>query len=128
MKQKPRIYYSDSQKALMWERWRKGDSLQQIAQLFDRYHPSRRGFVEPMSGFDQIAGRFFEGNRPCASVPTSAPSGCLSNRSGASASFATLLLRLQNLMCCIDRLNPPAIAVSRHRFWCYSLGHLAVIR
>jgi IS30 family transposase len=25
MKQRPRIYYTDSQKALMWERWRKGD-------------------------------------------------------------------------------------------------------
>ena len=38
MKQRPRIYYSDSQKALMWERWRKGDSLQQIAQLFLLFH------------------------------------------------------------------------------------------
>ena len=24
MKQRPRIYYSDSQKALMWERWKEG--------------------------------------------------------------------------------------------------------
>ena len=40
MKQRPRIYYSEGQKALMWERWRKGDSLHQIAQLFDRNHPS----------------------------------------------------------------------------------------
>jgi IS30 family transposase len=40
MKRKPRIYYSDSQKVLMWERWRQGDSLQKIAQLFDRNHSS----------------------------------------------------------------------------------------
>jgi hypothetical protein len=40
MKRKPQIYYSDSQKALMWERWRQGDSLQKIAQLFGRNHPS----------------------------------------------------------------------------------------
>jgi IS30 family transposase len=40
MKRKPRIYYSDSQKALMWERWRQGDSLQKIAQLFGRNHSS----------------------------------------------------------------------------------------
>ena len=40
MKQKPRIYYSASQKALMRDRWQKGDSLAQIAQLFDRYHSS----------------------------------------------------------------------------------------
>ena len=26
MKQRPRIYYSESQKALMWERWRAGDN------------------------------------------------------------------------------------------------------
>jgi IS30 family transposase len=40
MKQRTRIYYTESQKALMWDRWKKGDSLQQIAQLFDRNHPS----------------------------------------------------------------------------------------
>jgi len=33
MKQRARIYYTESQKALMWERWRNGDSLQQIGQL-----------------------------------------------------------------------------------------------
>ncbi len=40
MKRRTRIYYTESQKALMWERWRKGDSLQHIAQLFDRNHSS----------------------------------------------------------------------------------------
>jgi len=40
MKRRPRIYYTENQKSLMWERWKKGDSLQQIAQLFDRNHPS----------------------------------------------------------------------------------------
>ena len=34
MKQRRRIYYSETQKALMWERWKKGESLQKIAQLF----------------------------------------------------------------------------------------------
>lgn len=50
MKQKPRIYYSDSQKALMWERWRKGDSLQQIAQLFDRNHSSVQRILAETGG------------------------------------------------------------------------------
>jgi IS30 family transposase len=40
MKHRTRIHYTESQKALMWDRWQKGDSLQQIAQLFDRNHPS----------------------------------------------------------------------------------------
>ena len=40
MKRRPYTRYTESQKALMWDRWQKGDSLQQIAQLFDRYHSS----------------------------------------------------------------------------------------
>ena len=40
MKQRTRIYYKESQKALMWERWQKGESLKQIAQLLDRNHSS----------------------------------------------------------------------------------------
>ena len=40
MKQRPRIYYTDTQKALMWDRWQKGDSLHDIARLFDRGHSS----------------------------------------------------------------------------------------
>jgi IS30 family transposase len=40
MKQRTRIYYTQTQKALMWERWKAGESLHQIAQLFDRNHSS----------------------------------------------------------------------------------------
>lgn len=50
MKQRRRIYYSDTQKALMWERWKKGESLQQIAQLFDREHGSVRGILLQTGG------------------------------------------------------------------------------
>jgi len=27
VKQRPRIYYTEEQKALMWDRWQKGESL-----------------------------------------------------------------------------------------------------
>ena len=40
MKQRPRIYYTEKDKALMWDRWQKGDSLHEIARLFDRGHSS----------------------------------------------------------------------------------------
>jgi IS30 family transposase len=50
MGQRPRIYYSEGQKALMWERWQKGDSLQQIAQLFDRNHSSVQGILVQTGG------------------------------------------------------------------------------
>ena len=47
---RPRIHYTESQRALMWERWQKGDSLQQIAQLFDRNHSSVQGIFAPTGG------------------------------------------------------------------------------
>ena len=47
---RPRIHYTESQKALMWERWQKGESLQQIAQLFDRNHSSVQGILAPTGG------------------------------------------------------------------------------
>ena len=50
MKQRPRIYYTESQKALMWERWQKGESLQQIAQLFDRNHSSIQPILAATGG------------------------------------------------------------------------------
>jgi len=34
MEPRPRIYYTESQKALMWDRWQKGESLHAIARLF----------------------------------------------------------------------------------------------
>ena len=50
MKQRPRIYYTENQKALMWERWRKGESLQNIAQLFDRNHSSIQRILAETGG------------------------------------------------------------------------------
>lgn len=50
MKQRPRIYYTECQKTLMWERWQKGESLQQIAQLFDRNHSSIQRILAEAGG------------------------------------------------------------------------------
>lgn len=50
MKHRPRIYYSSSQRALIWERWQKGETLHQIAGLFDRYHASIRGVLAVTGG------------------------------------------------------------------------------
>lgn len=50
MKQRPRIYYTEAQKALMWDRWRKGDSLETIAQLFDRGHSSVQRILQEAGG------------------------------------------------------------------------------
>jgi IS30 family transposase len=50
MKRKPRIYYSNTQKALMWDRWKEGDSLHAIARLFDRSHSSVQGIISRSGG------------------------------------------------------------------------------
>jgi IS30 family transposase len=47
---RPRIYYTEAQKALMWGRWRKGDSLETIARLFERSHSSVQGILRESGG------------------------------------------------------------------------------
>jgi len=50
MKQRARIYYSSEQKNLMWDRWQAGDSLHEIARLFDRGHSSIQGVFAETGG------------------------------------------------------------------------------
>ena len=50
MKRRPRIYYTEEQKALMWDRWKKGESLGSIARLFDRHHPSIERIIREHGG------------------------------------------------------------------------------
>ena len=57
MKQRPRIYYSETDKAVMWDRWQKGDSLHNIAGLFDRGHSSIQRIFAEMGGIRPAARR-----------------------------------------------------------------------
>jgi IS30 family transposase len=50
MKYRTRTFYTEMEKALMWERWREGESLHAIAQLFDRNHTSVRGILARTGG------------------------------------------------------------------------------
>ena len=50
MKYRTRIYYTETDKALMWDRWQKGESLQSIAQLFNRNHSSIAGVLSRTGG------------------------------------------------------------------------------
>ena len=50
MKQRPRIYYTETDKALMWDRWQKGESLNSIARLFDRHHSAIQGVLARTDG------------------------------------------------------------------------------
>jgi len=50
MKYRRRTFYTEADKALMWDRWQRGDSLHEIARLFDRHHSSVRGILERTGG------------------------------------------------------------------------------
>jgi len=50
MKHRPRIYYAETDKSLMWDRWQKGESLNSIAKLFDRHHSAIQGILSRTGG------------------------------------------------------------------------------
>ncbi len=50
MKHRPRIYYTETDKTLMWDRWQKGESLNSIARLFDRHHSAMQGILSRTGG------------------------------------------------------------------------------
>ena len=45
-----RIYYTEADKALMWDRWQRGESLHSIAQHFGRNHSSIQGILSRTGG------------------------------------------------------------------------------
>jgi len=50
MKYRTRTYYTATQKALMWERWRDGWTLHEIGKLFDRPHTSIHNILSKTGG------------------------------------------------------------------------------
>jgi IS30 family transposase len=50
MQQRPKIFYSEGQKAMMWDRWQRGESLANIARLFDRNHFAIQGILSKSGG------------------------------------------------------------------------------
>src|SRR5262249_5793524 len=57
MKQRPRIYYSATQRTLIWDRWRQGDTIHQIAGLFDRFHSSIQRILAETGGIRPAEGQ-----------------------------------------------------------------------
>ena len=57
MKRRPRIYYTEAQKALMWDRWKAGDTLHEIGKLFDRPHTSIHAILSATGGIRPRARR-----------------------------------------------------------------------
>lgn len=51
MKPRKRIYYTPEQKAIIWDRYKQGDSLHEIARMLDRYHSSIMPTIYQTGGF-----------------------------------------------------------------------------
>ena len=66
MRQRARIYYTAKQKAVMWDRWKKGDTLHDIGRLFDRGHSSIQHVLGETGGI-----RPRERKRACLSLTLS---------------------------------------------------------
>jgi transposase, IS30 family len=50
MKYRRRIYYSASQRAEIWDRWQRGESMRSIGRRFDRQSPSVFSVISPTGG------------------------------------------------------------------------------
>ncbi|MFT5675963.1 MAG: transposase [Paraglaciecola sp.] len=48
--QRKRIYYNAQQRAVIWDRYQQGDSLHDIAKIFDRMHSSIQGLLARTGG------------------------------------------------------------------------------
>jgi IS30 family transposase len=97
MRYRKRTYYTEEQKALMWDRWQEGDSIHDIARLFDRYHSSVRGIFSRCGGIRPPIRR------------RSARSLTLAEREEISRGIAVG----QSLRCIALRLNRAPSTVSR---------------
>jgi hypothetical protein len=81
MVRKRRIHYTETDKAVMWDRWQKGESLEKIAQLFDRGHGSvariflQTGGIRPPKKVRQ-RGRFLRSQDPKATLRRRAQVRC----------------------------------------------------
>ena len=51
MKRRTRINYTPEQKAIIWDRYKQGDSLHAIARMFDRYHSSIMPTIHQTGGY-----------------------------------------------------------------------------
>jgi hypothetical protein len=50
MKQRPRRYITDAEMTGIWDRWEKGDSINEVARDLGRYHSSVQGAMARTGG------------------------------------------------------------------------------
>ena len=50
MKRRSRIKYTEQQKAEIWDRWKRGETMHDIGRAFDRYHSTFSGMIRATGG------------------------------------------------------------------------------
>lgn len=90
MKQRPRIYYTEAQKAVMWERWKKGETLQQ--RLKTDTVGCRLMLVPASMPFTQVArsSKWPVGRMQDANPRSARSAACATDNRGALAHCRTL--------------------------------------
>lgn len=103
MKYRTRKYYTASQKALMWDRWRDGWTLHQIGQLFDRPHTSIHNILSKTGGIRPPE------RRRCATALTLAEREEISRSLMAGQSMRSVAVRLGRAPSTVSReiVSPP---------------------
>jgi hypothetical protein len=72
MKYWARIQYTEADKALMWERWRPGESLHAIARRFERNHSAIGGMLSRTGGIRPLCCGERRRRCRCGSIATTA--------------------------------------------------------
>ena len=88
MKRKKRRFYSEAQKAEMWDRWQKGESLSSIGRLFETSHSAIQNVFSPTGGIRPTPRR-----RSCVAL-SSAEREEISRGIVASLSVRSIAVRL----------------------------------
>ena len=57
MKYRRRIYYSASQRAEIWDRWQRGESMSSIGRVFERQSSSVFSVISPTGGILKWSGK-----------------------------------------------------------------------
>ena len=97
MKYRTRTFYTATQKALMWDRWKAGWTLHQIAKLFDRKAGSVRGILVQSGGIRPPA------RRRCATALTLAEREEISRALMAGLSMRSIAAQLGRAPSTISR-------------------------
>ena len=89
MKQRQRIYYSAAQRAEIWDRWQRGESMSSIGRLFDWQSSSIFSVLSPSGGI-RPAERGRSGRAPGPTSPMPASRRYARHASATVARLATV--------------------------------------